>query len=419
MTATTNDARPAGSAKVIALISAGHFLSHFYMLLLPPLFPILRDVYGVGYTELGVALTAFSLTTGFTQAPVGFLVDRYGARGILIAGVLLESVAVAMIAVFPVYAALVALLVLAGLANAVYHPADYAIMNAAVARERMGRAFSIHTFAGYLGAAVAPVTMIALMSWTDWRTALVICGAAGGLVGVLMALNSDVLINATSRRDDTADPRRDAGHSGLRLLFSGPILMGLVFFTGISMAGHGLTDFGVSALHLVHGAPLIEAGAVLSAFLFASPVGVLLGGWVADRTEHHDRFAAGCFVVLAAMIFTVAAVDLPLEAVAALFAVAGLANGLVAPSRDMLIRAVTPAGEMGKVFGFVSVGYNIGGIVAPVMYGYILDNADPALLFWIVGAISLGTVSTVLMTGRQRPSARRARAAAVLKVEET
>jgi MFS family permease len=184
-------------------------------------------------------------------------------------------------------------------------------------------------------------------------------------------------------------------------LFSLPILMGLLFFTGISMAGHGINEFSVSVLHLAYDAPLAEAGIVLSAYLFASPAGVLLGGWVADRTPHHDRFAASCFVVIAAMIFTVAAVDLSLTAIAALFAIAGLANGLVAPSRDMMIRSVTPPGEMGKVFGFVSIGYNIGGVVAPVMFGYILDNADPGLVFWVVGAISLMTVVTVLATGRR------------------
>ena len=389
-----------GNAKVIALISTGHFFSHFYMLLLPPLFPVLRDVYGVGFTELGLALTVFSLTTGFTQAPVGFLVDRYGARGILIAGMILESVAIVLIAVFPVYSALVALLVLAGLANAVYHPADYAIMNASVAKERMGRAFSIHTFSGYLGAALAPVTMIMLMNWFDWRTALVICGVGGGVVAVVMAMNSEVLLDATSMRDDSRTHPENLHHSGLRLLFSAPILMGVLFFTGISMAGHGISDFSVSVLHLTYDAPLVEAGVVLTAYLFASPIGVLLGGWVADRTRHHDRFAATCFVVIAVMIFTVAAADLSLQAIAVLFAVAGLANGLVAPSRDMMIRSVTPPGEMGKVFGFVSVGYNIGGVVAPVMFGYLLDNADPGLLFWVVGAISLSTVATVLVTGR-------------------
>ena len=394
--------RAAGNGKVISLISTGHFLSHFYILLLPPLFPVLRDVYGVGFTELGIAITAFSLTTGITQAPIGFLVDRYGARSILIAGVAVESVAIALIGVFPVYSALVALLMLAGLANAVYHPADYAILNASVAKERMGRAFSIHTFAGYLGAALAPVTMIALMNWTDWRTALIICGLVGVLVAVIMALNSGVLRDATSMRHDgdAADVR--SHHSGLRLLFSLPILMGLLFFTGISLAGHGISDFSVSALHLIYDAPLVEASVVLSAFLFAGPIGVLLGGYVADRTPHHDRFAALCFIVMAAMIFTVAAMDLSLRTIAVLFAVAGLFNGLVAPSRDMMIRAVTPPGEMGKVFGFVSIGYNIGGIVGPVMFGYLLDNADPGLLFSVVGAISLTTVATVLVTGRQR-----------------
>lgn len=393
--------RTVGNGKVIALVSTGHFLSHFYILLLPPLFPVLRDVYGVGFTELGVAITAFSLTTGITQAPIGFLVDRYGARGILIAGVAVESVAIALIGVFPVYSALVALMMLAGLANAVYHPADYAILNASVAKERMGRAFSIHTFAGYLGAALAPVTMIALMNWTDWRTALVICGLVGVVVAVIMALNSGVLRDATSIRHDgdAADVR--SHHSGLRLLFSLPILMGLLFFTGISLAGHGISDFSVSALHLIYDAPLVEASVVLSAFLFAGPIGVLLGGYVADRTHHHDRFAALCFVVMAAMIFTVAAMDLSLRTITVLFAVAGLFNGLVAPSRDMMIRAVTPPGEMGKVFGFVSIGYNIGGIVGPVMFGYLLDNADPGLLFWAVGAISLTTVATVLVTGHQ------------------
>ena len=401
MAVDANVAPLASNAKVIALISSGHFLSHFYLLLLPPLFPVLRDVYGVGFTELGLALTAFSLTTGFIQAPVGFLVDRYGARGILIAGVALESVAFILIGVFPVYAALVTLMVIAGIANAVYHPADYAIMSASVAKERMGRAFSIHTFAGYLGAALAPVTMFTLMKWVDWQTALVICGIFGAVVAAIMALNSDVLLNATSQRDDSGTPSGKPHHSGLRLLFSLPILMGLLFFTGISMAGHGISEFSVSVLHLAFDAPLAEAGIVLSAYLFASPIGVLLGGWVADRTPHHDRFAAFCFVVIAVMIFTVAAVDLSLTAVAILFAIAGLANGLVAPSRDMMIRSVTPPGEMGKVFGFVSIGYNIGGVVAPVMFGYILDHADPALVFWVVGAISLMTVVTVLATGHR------------------
>ena len=385
------------TTKVIGLVSAGHFLSHFYLLLLPPLFPLLRDVYGVGFTELGASIAALSITTGLTQAPMGFLVDRYGARNILIGGLVLEAVAFGLIGLFPYYSALIALMVLAGLANAVYHPADYAILAASVDQRRMGRAFSIHTFAGFLGAAVAPVTMIFLLAFVDWRTALVACAFTGGIVALLMALNSSVLQDASIVPSTVATANRGTT-GGWRLLFSLPILMGLLFFTGLSIAGHGISDFTVSALNLLYNAPLAEAGAVLSAYLFASPVGVLIGGWIADRYPRHDLVVALCLVLLATTIFVIAALNLPLGVIASLFIFAGLFNGLVAPSRDMMIRAVTPAGETGKVFGFVSTGYNIGGITAPIVFGYLLDNVNTRIVFWAVGVVSLLTVVTVLMT---------------------
>ncbi len=389
------------NTKVIALVSAGHFLSHFYLLLLPPLFPLLREVYGVGFTELGFAIAVLSLTTGLTQAPMGFLVDRYGARSILIGGLVLEAVAFGLIALFPYYGALIALMTVAGLANAVYHPADYAILAASVEQRRMGRAFSIHTFSGFLGAAVAPVTMIFLLTFLGWRTALITCALAGGLLAVLMALNSNVLRDASTVGGGTrSSPGDKRTRGGLRLLFSGPILMGLLFFTGLSVAGHGISDFAVSALNLIYNAPLREAGTVLSAYLFASPVGVLLGGWIADRYARHDLIVALCLVLLAASIVLVAALQLSLAAIASLFILAGLFNGLVAPSRDMMIRAVTPAGETGKVFGFVSTGYNIGGITAPIIFGYLLDHWDARMLFWLVSVVSLATVATVLATAK-------------------
>ena len=391
---------PLRGRKVVGLVSAGHFFSHVYMLLLPPLFPVLREVYGVGFTELGFIIAVFSITTGLTQAPMGFLVDRYGARGILIGGLLLESVAFGLIGFSSHYGALLALMVLAGLANAVYHPADYAILSASVAKDRMGRAFSIHTFAGYLGAAVAPVTVLFLADLTNWRAAIVICALAGGTVGIAIARNSDVLFDVTNTRRQQFASTEQHVRSGLDLLLSAPILMGLLFFAGLSVASRGMSDFGVSALHLMYDAPLTETAAVLSAYLFLSPAGVLIGGWIADRTTRHELITVLCLMLIGAAIFVIAAFKLPLQSVAIVLAVAGLFNGIVAPSRDMLIRAVTPQSEMGKVFGFVSTGYNIGGIVGPVMFGYLLDNVEANLLFWVVGLVSLLTILTVVLTGR-------------------
>ena len=393
--------RPHRTARVVGLVSTAHFFSHFYMLLLPPLFPMLREVYGVGFTELGFAITAYSLTTGLTQAPVGFLVDRYGARAILVTGLAMKSLAFTLIGVFPAYGALIALMVVAGLGNAVFHPADYSILNASVEPERMGRAFSIHTFAGLLGNAVAPITMIFLISITDWRNALILCGLAGGVVAMVIMANSGALVGARPSSGKQSDADGAALKSGFRLLFSLPILTGVLFFVGISVTGHGINTFSVSTLTVMYEAPLTEVGFVLTAYLFAAPCGVLLGGWIADRVQRHDVVAAACFVVIAAAIFSVAALSMTLPTIAVLFAIAGLFAGVVSPSRDMMIRAVTPPGEMGKVFGFVSTGFNIGGIIAPLVFGYILDHAAPSYVFWTAGAVALATVCTVLYTGRQ------------------
>ena len=387
------------SARAVGVVSTAHFASHFYMLLLPPLFPLLHEVYGVGYTELGFAISVFSMVTACTQVPVGFAVDRFGARRILIAGLLLEAVAFALIGLVPVYAAFLALMAVAGFANSVYHPADYSLLNASVDPRRMGRAFSFHTAAGMLGNAVAPVTMVFLMTLTDWRTALVLCAVFGALVGLLVALNTRSLRDRTDSETAGGDPGAGfaaTNATGLRLLLSLPIVLGLLFFFGISVSQHGMQSFSVSALHAIHDAPLAEATTVLTAYLFASPVGVLAGGWVADRIQRrHDLFAAMCFVVMAACVAAIAALRLPLAVTGVLFAVTGLFAGMVSPSRDMLIRSMAPPGEIAKVFGFVSTGFNFGGIAAPVLFGFILDRSDPGLVFWVVAVVCLAGVLTV------------------------
>ena len=407
------------SARAVGVVSTAHFTSHFYMLLLPPLFPLLREAFGVGYTELGFAISVFSIVTACTQVPVGFAVDRFGARRLLVAGLVLEAAAFGLIGLAPFYGALVALMAVAGFANAVYHPADYSILNASVNPKRMGRAFSFHTSAGMLGNAVAPVSMVFLMAFMDWRAALMLCAALGGAVALLVAGNARVLkerpaaVRAAGEGGgsgtgggagvgaETGSPA--GGATGLRLLLSAPILLGVLFFFGISVAGYGIHSFSVSALHLIHHAPIAEATTVLTAYLFATPVGVLAGGWVADRIRRrHDAFAAMCLVVVAVCIGAVATLRPPLALVALLFVFAGFFSGMVAPSRDMLIRSMSPPGEIAKVFGFVSTGFNFGGIAAPVMFGFLLDRSDPGIVFWTVALVSFATVFTVLTTGRAR-----------------
>lgn len=379
------------NSRAVGLVCIAHFLSHFYLMLLPPLFPVLSEKLGIGYTEIGLGLTAFSILSGLTQAPMGFLVDRYGPRNILIAGVLLESMAFGVIGFAPVYGIFLLLLGVAGVANSVYHPADYVILNNIVPNHRIGRAFSYHTSAGLLGEAVAPATILLLAAIVDWRIALLLCGSFGLLIGVGLFLNTTCMADDSSKQAEAAGSRT----SGAKLLFSTPILMGLLFFIGISVVNRGITGFSVSALHEGIGLSLGVAGTLLSVWLFASPLGVLFGGKIADRSRHYARNIVLCFIVIGASITGMVVFSGSLWVCAICFAVGGFFAGMVSPSRDMLIRSLTPRGQYGKVFGFVSTGFNIGGILAPPIYGYILDNRNPDFVFWTAALASLLTIFTI------------------------
>jgi FSR family fosmidomycin resistance protein-like MFS transporter len=404
MTALDQSAgKPSHDIQVMSLIGTGHFFSHFYIMLLPPLFPLLKDEYGVGYIALGFALAVGNVVTGVTQAPVGFLVDRLGARSLLIAGLALYSVAVMLIGLFPSYPALVGLMALAGLGNSVFHPADYAILSAAVDERRVGRAFSIHTFGGYVGFALAPPVVVFLTSLVGWQTAVMLAGATGLLFALWMLAHRGVL---TAEADVAAASGRKAGPAaGIQLLLSTPILMALLFYVLLSVSQGGYMTFGVASIEAIYRVGLTEANVPLTAYLVVSACGVLVGGWIADRTDQHQHVVGGSFFLVALLALLVPLWLPPLALLTVLFALAGFFSGVVAPSRDMLVRAVTPAGASGKVFGFVTTGFNIGGIIGPLGFGALLDFGDPVLVFFAIAALSLATMAVVYATARAAPAA--------------
>lgn len=383
---------PASTA--IGLVCIAHFFSHFNMMLLPPLLPVITDEMGIGYTEIGLALTLYSLVSALTQTPMGFLVDRFGAPLILVCGVALEGISFGLIGVLPTFSALLLLLGLAGIANAVYHPADYSILNQVVTESRIGKAYSYHTASGLLGEAMAPACILILSTLIGWRAALVMCGIAGIAVAVALLFNlalfSTAAVTATSTRKSAS----------LTLLFSPPVLLGLLFFVGIALVSRGVTGFSVSALHVGRDFSLGTAATLLSAWLFAAPLGVLAGGQLADRHNNHANLIGFCFFVVAICLASLALWDLPIILSGILFAIGGFCSGVVSPSRDMLIRSITPPGQSGKVFGFVSTGFNIGGMLAPPLYGYLMDQQYTNGVFWVAALASLLTIATVTSTKR-------------------
>lgn len=384
----------------ISLVCVAHFCSHFNLMLLPPLLPVIAEYLETGFTQIGFALMAYSVVSALTQAPIGFLVDRVGAPVILVAGVCLEGLAFAAIGLAPTFSVFVMLLGIAGIANAVYHPANYSILNQVVPSARIGRAFSYHTASGLFGEALAPASVLLLSALIGWRYALVACGLVSVTVAVVMLLNMQLLKSSAAERRGDQPQDSSRSRSARQLLLSAPVVMGLLFFVGISLTTRGVNGFSVSALHVGHGMSLGAAGTLLSVWLIAAPLGVLAGGQLADRHAQHAQLIGSCFLVISVCLGGLVFVAPNFALSALLFAIGGFAAGVVSPSRDMLIRSITPPGQSGKVFGFVSTGFNIGGMLAPPIYGFLLDRSMANGVFWMAALASMLTIVTVLSTRR-------------------
>ncbi len=391
--------------RVVAPICAAHFISHYYMIMLAPLFAFVRADYGVSYTDLALALTAFNIVSAALQTPVGFLVDRIGPRVVLIAGVTLGAAAFAVAGLVHSFVVFIAMYAVAGLGNTAYHPADYSLLSR-TPPDRIGQVFSFHTFSGILGGAVAPVTLLAMQSHFGWRGAYVGAALLGLaiLVPLLIWRSGDQLWE--KRRP--AAPADDAGgaqthESGLKLLLSAPILLNLFYFILTSVMG-GLNAFLVVALGALYGTPDTLANGALTALLLMNALGVLIGGALAVRTRRHATVAAlglACAGVSTALVGFAGGYA---SALIILTSLSGLFVGITSPSRDMLVRAVTPLGAYGRVFGFVSSGFNIGAMIAPTVYGMMMDHGAPRALFLFSAACSILCIGTVIFgfSGREQ-----------------
>lgn len=384
------------NAQVLALVGSGHAVSHLYMLALPPLFPILRAELEVSYAALGLLVTAFNVTTGAAQIPAGFLVDRFGARRLLLAGLTIMGVAMTALGFAPSYWLMLVLVATAGIGNSVFHPADYAILSASVDRAWLGRAFSIHTFTGNVGFMVAPATMITLAALLGWRGALAVAGLLAFAVLGAMMVWSRVLRDEV-RRPDPDRPKPAAPGDSRRLLLSGPLILLFVFYIVIAAFTSGVQSFSVTALGGLHGTDLGFANLILSAFLIASAGGVLLGGVLADHTERYALLTVGAFSAVALLMLAIGVLPLSAAVMLGVFALIGLLQGSVRTSRDMIVRKVTPVGATGRVFAFVMTGLNVGGAITPVLFGLLLDLGEPRLVFVLLAGCAVAAAGLVVL----------------------
>ena len=398
--------------RVVGILSGGHFMSHYYTMMLPPLFPLLHDDLGVSYALLGLLLSLKSLASGGTQLPAGILVDRFGARKILIFGFSMILVSYLFVSMSASFWMIALAFMLAGVGNAVFHPADYSIMNQTVRASRMGRSFSAHTFAGHIGSALAPVVilfLVAALGW-DWREAILASVVVGLFIifGIFSQWNHIHEGAAQSGKQGTARAASAEGggelttwQSIMQILASKPMLFLFLFFSMQSLGSGGFKNFAVAGLVTLHGTSLSAAGGALTGFLFASAFGVLVGGVLADYDKRHARTASVALFVTAVISLLVGAVDMHYALLVFFFTLAGLFQGVIRPARDMMIRAASPKGSVGKAFGFVFSGQAIGGSISPVVFGAMIDLGAPEWVFFASALFLLLCILAVLGSARE------------------
>ena len=393
------DTAPAESfrrdARVIGVVGLSHGISHFLQLALPPLFPLLRAEFDVSWTLLGVVAGVFYVASGSVQFAAGFVVDRFGARPVLLGGMglLVSGTLAASLAPNPWW--LFACAAIMGAGNGVFHPADFAILNANVAARRLGHAYSMHGVGGNLGFSLAPIVSFGLGAAFGWRTSLAVMGIVA-LAGLgILASQRRVL---TSQRAADAHLHTLKGSFGLFL--QPAILLCFGYFVFQTAAAVGLQTFLPAALNAALAVPLVIGTSAVTAYLLGGTAGIVAGGFLAVRTARHDRVAAAGLLIGAALLALVAGGIVPSAFIVPLFVVVGLAIGATGPSRDLIVRNATPKGAAGRVYGFVYSGLDLGSMLGPVWFGLMLDHGLAREVFVVIGALFVVAIGTVVQVRR-------------------
>jgi MFS family permease len=387
-------------ALVIGLVSTAHGVSHFFHLILASLFPWIKDAFGLSYAELGLLMTVFFVVSGVGQALSGFIVDRIGARAVLFFGIACLGLSALLLSMAQNYSVLLAGSMLAGLGNSVFHPSDFTLLNRLVSTPRLAHAFSVHGISGNLGWAAAPVFLTTIASLSSWRIALLAAAFIPATVLLVLVVYRDLL-----RTDEVmisaASPAKDgaATNSVLDFMRLPAIWMCFSFFFITAMALGGIQSFSLAGLRALYDMPLAWATAGYTAYMLASAAGIVWGGFLASKATRHERTIALAFTASGLTAMVIAAGVVPSALAVVLMGAVGFGAGVAAPSRDLLIRAAAPKHAIGRVYGVVYSGIDVGFAVAPLLFGALMDADHPSWVFISIGLFQMMAIATAVGVG--------------------
>ena len=360
-------------AAVIGLVGLAHGVSHFSQLLLPPLFPWLKESFAVNYTQLGLLLTIFFVVSCAVQTASGFMVDRFGPRPVLMAGLALIGLAALGYALAPNYAVMALCAALAGVGNGVFHPVDYTLLNAKVHKTRLGHAYSVHGITGSLGWALAPALMVPVAVAAGWRAALLSGAAvAFGVLAVIFWQRRRLHLAVAQPAPHVAAGRPAEGTFDFLRLPAVWMCFGFFFFYAGALSV--VQTYAPEAARLLHGVPVHLAAACITVYMVGAAAGMVAGGFLATDPSRCERIVGIGFGIAASLALVIALGQLPPLAVPVLFGVMGVAAGIAGPSRDLLVKRSTPEGATGRVYGVVYSGLDIGQALTPLVFGLLMDG---------------------------------------------
>ncbi|MEQ1806186.1 MAG: MFS transporter [Burkholderiaceae bacterium] len=405
--------------RTIALVSLGHAVSHFFHLILAPLFPWIRDEFSLSYAELGVVMSVFFVVSGIGQALAGFVVDRFGARPVLFAGLALSMLAAFGLAASHSYLTLMLFSGLAGLGNCVFHPADFSILNARVGRPRLGHAFAVHGLSGSLGWAAAPLFLVGIAQVSSWRTAVFCAGlVAGAVLLVMVVLRAWIAAPlrtsvADASGSDAAAPGAGTSEGAFHFLKLRSVWLAFLFFLFYAVALGGVQSFATEAARQLHDVPIAWAAMCLSIYMVCSAAGILAGGFLVRDPNNAERVISVGFGSAALCALTIGLVPGPALMVPLLMGVMGFASGVCGPSRDLLVKRAAPPNATGRVYGVVYSGLDVGMAFAPALFGWMMDHKMPVWVWIAMALFQAVLVVNALTVGKStRPRLRPVRGSA-------